>query len=183
MKLNLIANQTNTLGFEGRHFRLFTAAEPVRVEISTATGTGYFDGELSSGIGLDFSDRADFPDPFAKVRITSKSDQQIEVWASKVQAHDDRLSGNFDINAALSVAQTAPKSHNVPALQNINASTEVLPQRTTRKTALIQVSGPVYIGTADGPELSGLFSWDNQAALTLVPVSGAVDVRISEDYD
>lgn len=183
MKVNLPANQSNPLGLEGRHFRIFTAEYPVQVEISTASGQVYFSGELESGVGLDFSDRQDFPEPFSRVRMLSAQAQVIDLWASLVKADDDRLSGSFNINAALAVAQTAPKLHNVPAMQTFSALTEVLPFRATRKAALIQTSAPVFVGSADGVQLNGLFSWDNQSALVLVPVSGSVTIRINEDYD
>ncbi|WP_416306209.1 hypothetical protein [Neptunicella sp. SCSIO 80796] len=183
MKVNLTAGQAVPIPVVARYFRVMTAVDMVHVDIVSTSGNSYFSSEVTSGIGLDFSDKVDFPEPVGKITIRSETDQQIDIFAELAKVDDDRLSGNFDINAALSVAQTAAKSHNVPALQNIAVSTEVLPVRATRKSALIQTNGQVYIGSTDGVKMSGLFGWDNQSALTLIPVGGIVEVRINEDYD
>ncbi len=184
MKYKLEANETSTLQIVGRHFRLFSAeSESVQATFYNASGSVYYTGELKTAVGLDFSDRNDFPEPFSKIELTSETAQTLDLWASPVKADDDRLSGNFDINAALSVAQTAPKNAETKPVQTISATTEVLPVRAGRKTALIQVSGDVIVDDpANGVTVSGSFSWDNEAALNLTPVSGSVDVRILEEY-
>ncbi|WP_404402987.1 hypothetical protein LG288_05920 [Idiomarina seosinensis] len=184
MKFNLEAGETSTLQIVGRHFRLFSAeTESIQATFYSASGAVYYAGELKTAVGLDFSDRNDFPEPFARVELVSDTAQTLDIWASPVKADDDRLSGNFDINAALSVAQTAPANAETKPVQTISTTTEVLPVRAGRKTALIQVSSDVIVDDAiNGVTVSGSFGWDNQTALNLTPVSGSVDVRILEEY-
>lgn len=176
----LQANQTEPVRQTGRFFRIFSSATDLEVRI-VGQGREYFYGTLQSGVGLDFSDKEEYPAPFDQIFITSDSAQRVDLWHSLAKADDDRLSGNFDINAALTVAQTAAKQHAV-SKQTINAAAQVLPRRAGRKQALIQTDGEVYVQSADGVALSGLFSWENESALTLIPVSGSVDVRINEDF-
>lgn len=180
-KYQLNANETHVIKTTGRFFRVLSSATDLDVVIS-GQGIEFFNGSLQSGLGIDFSDREQFLTPFDRVEIKAPSAQLVQLWHEIAKVDDDRLSGNFDINAALSVASTSPREHNV-SLQSITGSTQVLPQLTTRKTALIQVSGDVYIQSTDGVKLSGVFTWENQSALTLIPVSGTVEVRINEDFN
>lgn len=184
MKFKLEVGKTTKLMLTGRHFRLFSAeTENVHARIADADGKTYYEGEIKTAVGLDFSNRDDFPRPFSSVELTSGTAQTVDLWAALPKADDDRLSGNFDINAALQVAQTSPKNAETKPMQTINATTEVLPQRADRKTALIQVSGEVIVGDAvNGVTVSGSFAWDNQSALELTPVSGSVDVKILEEW-
>lgn len=180
-KYVLTANQSEAISQVGRYFRVLTSADNVHVRI-LARGIEYYSGEMPAGLGVSFDDRNEFPEPFDQVIVTSATSQTVDLWVELAKADDDRLSGNFDINAALTVANTAPRNHSV-SKQSITGATEVLPFLASRKTALIQVSDPVNVQSADGVELSGVFTWENQSALTLVPKSGTVEVRINEDYD
>ena len=180
-KYQLQANQSESIRHTGRFFRIFSSATDLEVRI-IGQGREYFYGTLASGVGLDFSDKSEYPAPFDQIFITSDTAQQVDLWHSLAKADDDRLSGNFDINAALTVAQSAAKQHAV-SKQDINAQTEVLPRRAGRKQALIQTNGEVYVQSTDGVALSGLFSWENESELTLIPVSGEVEVRINEDFN
>lgn len=175
------ANQSTPINQVGRFFRIFSSKTALDVRIF-AKGQEYFSGMLQSGIGLDFSDREQYSAPFDKIIVYTEEAQQINIWHSLAKADDSRLSGNFDINAALSVAQTAAKAHESKKL-TISSATEVLPVRETRKAAVIQVSGAVYVDSVNGIVADDTFGWDNQAALKLIPVGGPVEVRINEDYD
>lgn len=180
MSIKTVATTTSffSQGYQGNYLRILSASadKPVQIRFHHDDG-GTDEIELVAGLGIRKTK------PFLKFEIASTEAQTVKFYAGQDEVSDDRLAGNFDINAALSVAQTAPTKHEVKPVQNISALTEVLPARATRKTALIQVNGAVYVGSADGVQLSGTFAWDNQAALSLIPVSGTVEVRINEDYD
>lgn len=178
IKTILVNGNAQPLGHKGSYFRILSASADAPVFCSFQNAEGAQDDiELVAGLGLKKSQ------PFVSVTMTSTVEQTVKFYAGDDQVDDDRLAGNFDINAALSVAQTAAQAHAVPTLQNITVATEVLPARISRKNALIQVSGEVYVQSNNGVILSGLFAWENQSALTLIPVSGTVEVRINEDFD
>lgn len=181
MKVNLEAGQEIVVGRTGRHFRIFTAESDLEVEL-IGNHESMFSGELAAGVGIDFSDTSVFPVPFDQIRLKSKTAQSVKLWAELAKADDDRLSGDFNVNAALAVAQTAPKTAIVHDVQSISALTEVLPLNAIRKTSIVQVSGSVFIGgKTKGISVSGKFGWDNQSKLELEPESGTVEVRILEE--
>jgi len=162
----------------GSYFRILSASADKTVVVRFRNDDGSEDElELVAGLGVSKAQ------PYTSIMIRSDEPQSVRFYSGNDKVDDDRLAGNFDINAALNVAQTAPSKHEVHPLQNITGLTEVLAERATRKTALIQVNAPVYVGSNNGVQVEGLFTWENRAALSLVPVSGTVQVRINEDYD
>lgn len=187
MKLNLEAGISNSVGVVARYFRIMTAISQLKAEIISTTGETYFSGEISSGVGLNFSDRLDFPNPVGKIILTSVEAQTVDVFAELAKVDDDRLSGNFDINAALSVAQTAASKELsariiLPSGVGIKA---VLPARATRRSALVYVeSGKVNISNLDGIEVlaGSFFTWNNQAELNVHAFAGYT-MRYVEFYD
>lgn len=120
---------------------------------------------------------------FESVRLinTADEEQEIEVAISDGWIDDNRLVGRMDLNGAIGILATAANGVTVHPVQSISAATEVLPLNLVRRSAVVQCSGPVYIGNAaDGIEVEQ-FTWDAQAALTLVPKTGPVEVRILEE--
>jgi len=183
MKIKLLAGQETSVSTVGRHFRVLTAVQTINVRIiDSVTSRQYYRGELASGIGIDFSDKTEYTNPYDRVFLYSDIDQTIELWSEIAPVSDDRLSGNFDINAALTVAQTSPKNHESKTISVSDSGVEVLPERASRKTALIQVDAPVYVHSLDGVLAESSFTWTNQSALTLFAQSGTVTARINEDY-
>jgi hypothetical protein len=184
MKIQLFAGQETSVAKRGWFFRILSAEKDIVVRIARSNdGKQFYKGTLAAGIGIDFLSNAaafDFV-PFDTAYIYSETDQLVDLWIEEVKADDDRLSGNFDINAALSVAATSAK-YNTASRLTFSGETEVLPVLASRRAAIIQPSAPVYQGSTDGVILEGPFSWENQSALVLIPVSGSVTIRISEDW-
>ncbi|WP_412470546.1 MULTISPECIES: hypothetical protein [unclassified Halobacteriovorax] len=121
--------------------------------------------------------------PFENVRLinTAEEEQEIEVAISDGWIDDNRLVGRMDLNGAIGILATAANGVTVHPVQSISAATEVLPLNLVRRSAVIQCNAPVYIGNAvDGIEVQQ-FTWDAQAALTLVPKTGTVKVKILEE--
>ncbi len=179
-KLVLKAGIPAIFGSTGRYFRIFAADTEVNVEFY-----GSYDGgewslhtPLKSGIGLNFNNR---PAPFTQITITSAVDQTVEYWSSIDGADDDRLAASATI-----VVSTAGKTAAVPVKQTLTDLVnghQVLATNPTRRTATYSISGNCFVlDKANGIKLSaGLYSWDNQAALILVPESSGVEFRVLEE--
>lgn len=174
---------TNKIDAVGRHFRLLSAEidSSFRVHIlDSVNGKTFFKGDLSVGLGVSF-DSADFPTKFDRIYIEAENAQEVDIWAETARADDDRLSGNFDINAALSVAQTAPKSTRYESVTvSGNSAFEIAPENTTRKKMTVVPAGAIELSI--GKITSESFEWNVQQALTVVNSDGVV-VEIYEDYD
>ena len=180
--IKLLAGETSTHRTNGRHFRILSATqnEAVDVQIYNASGKQYYKGSLPVALGINFLDRGDFPTPFTEVRLSSSVEQTLDLWAELAHSDDDRLSGNFDINAALSVAQTAAKSTSYELVTISGGKADLLSKRASRKRAIIIPSGEIVLDT--GYTTSSSFEWSAQQALSITGDNG-ITIDVFEDFD
>ena len=191
MKITLISNQETSTGVTGWFFSLLKAPLPVQVRIvRNSDGREFYKGTLNEGDTIDFLSSAHMfvnpkngkIEPFDTIFLKSETGQDIEIWSELVKIEQ---SGGGDGGGSINVENIGAAYNNVPAVQSTNdtvSGLQVLPLRTTRKSAFVQVDGNVFIQSLNGPKVNGSFSWENQQALTLIPESGTVNVRINEDY-
>lgn len=172
MAIKLTAGQETEHHAVGRHFRIMTTEVVGNIGIRiTSKGREIYKGELSAGIGIDFSDRIEYPDPFDKIYIKSSNTQNIVVWAELAKADDDRLAASATV-----VVSTAGKTANVPvkiALSDTVNGHVVLPALDTRRTATYQTDVDCYLFDAVNGVLlpAGIYEWGNHSALTLIPTA------------
>ena len=139
--------------------------------------------QLDDGPATDFETGLGFAptETFSSVRVTNTASvaQIIEVSISEGEVKDSRFVGS----GAISIVQTAAASVTYHPAQTIGAATEVLPLNDQRRSALVQCDGDVYVGNAADGVTAREFQWEAITALTLVPVSGSVEVRILEELN
>lgn len=182
MLVKLIAGVETEVGEVGRYFRILSTENTGALSVRIISTSGeMYRGDVPAGLGIDFSDRTEYPKPFYKIYIKSETTQDITLWAELAKADDDRLAASATV-----IVSTAGKTATVPAkqtLNDINAGTEVLPALATRRTATYTISGNCFVGNKDnGIKLSaGLHAWDNKAALTLYPENTGVEFRALEE--
>jgi len=182
MKIQLFAGQETSISRVGWFFRLLSAESAVTVRITRSDGKQFYKGNLSSGIGIDFLSNGgafDFK-PFDTVYIKSDVDQIIDVWIEEVRADDDRLSGNFDINAALSVAATLPKFSRYEVITIAAGVATLFPANVSRRAMLVIPSAEIVLDT--GSTVSASFEWGSQQGLDITGADGTT-IEIYEDFD
>ena len=183
MKIQLFAGQETSIARRGWFFRILTATQDVNVRITRSIdGKQFYKGVLSSGIGIDFLSNAaafDFT-AFDTVYLYSDIDQLVDLWIEEVKADDDRLSGNFDINAALSVAATLPKFSRYEQITIAAGVATLFPANANRRGMTVLPSAEITLDT--GYAVSGGFEWNSQQALSITGADGTT-IDIFEDFD
>lgn len=164
--------QTRSINAVGRFIRGLGAKERYQLQFDDGPAT-----EFETGIAYEATE------PFQQVRITNTAavEQIIEVAIADGFVDDNRLVGFIDLNGALQTMPVAAVSHITHPVQTIADATQVLPFNDKRRSALVQCSGEVFIDESINGIKATSFEWEAQTALTLVPVSGSVEVRILED--
>tara|TARA_R110000787_G_scaffold235609_1_gene342285 strand:+ start:577 stop:1128 length:552 start_codon:yes stop_codon:yes gene_type:complete len=183
MKVQLFAGQETSIARRGWFFRILSATTDLDVRISRSNdGKQFYKGVLSSGIGIDFlSNAAAFNfKPFDTVYVKAAEDQLIDVWIEEVKADDDRLSGNFDINAALSVAATLPKYSRYEQITVAAGVATLFPVNVNRRGMTVLPSAEIVLDT--GYTVSDGFEWNSQQGLTVTGTNGTT-IDIFEDFD
>jgi len=174
-KLILKANVPTQFGESGTFFRVLSASAEIEIRFM---GEGWsLDTPLAAGIGLNFSGR---PSPFNKVTLISPVDQTIEYFAGFDIADDDRLSGNLDLDGAVSMISILPKYH---AYSTVVAGigVEIFPARTSRRALIFTTNGAIVLDSGESLAAGETIEWNTQGALTMT--SGAGTVTIWEDFD
>jgi len=164
--------ETRSINAVGRFIRGLAAKERYQLQFDDGPAT-----QFETGIAYESTQ------PFQQVRITNTAtiEQVIEVAIAEGYVDDNRLVGQMDLNGTIGILSTAAVSHTTHPVQTIAAATQVLPFNDQRRSALVQCSGEVFIDDSINGIKATLFEWEAQTALTLVPVSGSVEVRILED--
>ena len=174
-KLILKANVPTQFGESGTFFRILSASAEIEIRFM---GEGWsLDTPLAAGIGLNFSGR---PSPFDKVTLISPVDQTIEYFSGFDIADDDRLSGNLDLDGAVSMIATLAKNHNYSSVAMTGVEIELFPARTSRRAMLVKPSGEITLDT--GFTTSEAFEWNTSGALRATGLN-TVTVELFEDFD
>lgn len=183
--------ETRSINAVGRFIRGLAAKARYQIQFDDGPAT-----EFETGIAYEAVE------PFQQVRITNTADieQIIEVAIADGFVDDNRLVGRLDVEGLIEtqinggvdvnnmppvVVQSLPAAVSaiVHPVQTISAATEVLGVNAQRRSAVIQCSNDVYVGNAVDGVMLRVFTWEAQSALTLVPSSGAVDVKILEEVN
>jgi hypothetical protein len=183
MKIQLFAGQETSIARRGWFFRLLTAETDLQVRISRSNdGKQFYNGTLSSGIGIDFLSNASAfgNQPFDTIYIKAETDQIVDLWIEEVRADDDRLSGNFDINAALSVAATMAKYSRYEQITVAGGVATLFQVNANRRSMLCIPSAVITLDT--GYSTGSAFEWNSQQALSITGVDGTT-IDIFEDFD
>jgi len=174
-KLILKAGIPTQFGESGTFFRVLSASAEIDIRFM---GVGWsLDTPLAAGIGINFTNR---PTPYDKVTLTSQIDQTIEYFAGFDIADDDRLSGNLDLDGAVSMISTLPKSHSYSSVAMTGVEIELFPARTSRRAMLVKPSGEITLDT--GFTTSEAFEWNTSGALRATGLN-TVTVELFEDFD
>jgi len=174
-KLILKAGVPTQFGESGTFFRVLSASAEIDIRFM---GEGWsLDTPLAAGIGINFINR---PTPYDKVTLTSPIDQTIEYFAGFDIADDDRLSGNLDLDGAVSMISTLPKYHTYSTVA-AGIGVEMFPARTGRRALTFTNSEEIVLDTGETLAAGELIEWNTQSALTMT--SGTGTVTIWEDFD
>lgn len=169
-RYNYQPGETRTINASGAFVRGIEGKDRYQIQIDSGPAT-----DFETGLGYAP------PAPFTSVRVTNTSprEQVIELAVAAGSIDDSRFVGS----GAISIIKTAAPSVTIHPAQTITAATEVLPLNDQRRSAVVQCSGDVYIGNAaDGVKLRS-FTWDAQAALSLVPAGADAEIRILEELN
>jgi hypothetical protein len=183
MKIQLFAGQETSIAKTGWFFRLLSAEDKIETRITRAgDAKQFYKGTLSSGIGIDFLSNAELfgYKPFDTIYLKSETDQLVDLWIEEVRADDDRLSGNFDINAALSVAATLPKFSRYEQITIAAGVATLFPANVNRRSMLCVPSAAIVLDTGSTVDVS--FEWGSQQGLDITGANGTT-VEIYEDFD
>lgn len=176
----------------GRYFAILRSSEDLIVKF--VFEDEIVEQQIPLGIGIPFDE------PFRECWITgtAAAPESVRILTHDRPIDDNRLSGQMDVDGLVTTQiqggvtilsgqvqnrARAAVSHSVKAVQNISASTVVLPANTDRRSAIVQCNGNVFIGdSANGVKVKSI-TWDSESALTLVPETGTVEVRILEELN
>ncbi|MGV2873501.1 hypothetical protein [Colwellia sp. E150_009] len=165
-----ISSNATELGVTARFFKVLRLAESATAEFR---GSGWnLRTSIKSGLSIDLSV---YGTPCEQIVFESVNTQDIEFWAGIASVDDSSLSGAVGVDSANRVIQNDVK--------NINSITEIYPENITRQSGTFHISAPCYVNDAvNGIILAaGLHQWTNKQSMSLIPVSGSVDVRSMDE--
>ncbi|WP_120511996.1 hypothetical protein [Photobacterium salinisoli] len=138
-KIN-VNSATKPVAVTGRFFKVLSASESIQVRFEFEEGD---DSTITlyQGLGVEY------PTKYRRVWVESDTAQDIVIWAGLGKMTDDRSQTSL-------VGCSALLNHQANLTANVVA--EVAPLRLGRRSLLIQVDQPTYIGGANLDTTNGI---------------------------